>query len=420
MKDAPKQIEKIEDIFDVTRFCDGGKYIFRGEKKDYGQVTSGLYRGYNDANLLAEQDNALLLGAHERIIKGARKHLPGGASDIEVLTELQHYGGKTNLIDFTKNLHIALFFACDGKFDEDGRLILVDVEALDEVKDKYTLVSPTGKNPRAIFQSSAFVQPHKGYLEKADYQSVVVKAELKNELLTYLQKHHDISAETVYNDIHGFIRNQSIGTATNDEFYLGLSCSTSGDFEKGILHYTKAIKRNPRLLSAYTNRGINFLQLHRYNEAIADHTKAIELLPRRSLNYFLRGMTYKHAGNLDAAVVDYNKAIEIGHPLAAQHTGLGEIYTRLQNHSDAISEFNKALQIEIDNHDAHHGLAYVYGHLRNYEKALEHLRIERDLCIQKKLLEKAKMLAAPIADLEKTLAEKTRPNTKPTKPKPKK
>ena len=34
--------------------------------------------------------------------------------DFEILTELQHYGGKTNLIDFTTDYLIALFFACDG------------------------------------------------------------------------------------------------------------------------------------------------------------------------------------------------------------------------------------------------------------------------------------------------------------------
>ena len=40
--------------------------------------------------------------------------------DFEILTEIQHYGGKTNLIDFTMDYFIALFFACDGRYDEDG------------------------------------------------------------------------------------------------------------------------------------------------------------------------------------------------------------------------------------------------------------------------------------------------------------
>ena len=33
------------------------------------------------------------------------------ARDFEILTEIQHYGGKTNLIDFTTDYFIALFFA---------------------------------------------------------------------------------------------------------------------------------------------------------------------------------------------------------------------------------------------------------------------------------------------------------------------
>ena len=34
--------------------------------------------------------------------------------ELSILTELQHYGAKTNLIDFTANYLIALFFACDS------------------------------------------------------------------------------------------------------------------------------------------------------------------------------------------------------------------------------------------------------------------------------------------------------------------
>ena len=44
--------------------------------------------------------------------------------DFEILTEIQHYGGKTNLIDFTTDYLIALFFACDGHHDKEGRIIM--------------------------------------------------------------------------------------------------------------------------------------------------------------------------------------------------------------------------------------------------------------------------------------------------------
>ena len=368
MKQAPKPIETIEDISDVTRFCDGGKYIFRGENKDYGRgiggkVTSGLYRQYSDAKLLTEQDNFSILDEQEKIIKGARKHLSDGASDIEVLTALQHYGGKTNLIDFTKNLYIALFFACTGKFDDEGQLILMDKATLNNTAINYNefkeiiqteniLTFPTGKSPRAIFQSSAFVHPRKGYLEQDDYTSVIVNAKLKGKLLLHLRKHHDISAGTVYNDIHGFIQNQSIDAMANEKFSLGLECSTSDDPECAVQYYGEAIKLNPKMLAAYTNRGIDFGKLKRYG--------------------------------------------------------------------DAINEFNKALQIDSRNQDIHRGLAAVYIELSNYEEALTHMRIAKDLYTQKKFSEKAEMLTSAIAKLENVVAEKTRPNTKPTKPKPKK
>ena len=430
MKDAPKQIEKLEDIFDVTRFCDSGRYIFRGENKDYVQVTSGLYREYsNEENPLTEEEGFSILDVEKQIIDGARKHLPDGASNIEVLTALQHFGGKTNLIDFTKNLYIALFFACDGKFSDDGQLILVDKRTLDDdainyntskaaTKGKHILAFPTGKSPREIFQSSAFVHPRKGYLKQDDYTSVTVKAELKGKLLLYLEKHHDISAETVYNDIHGFIENQSIDTMANKELFLGFSCSEVGNFEGGISHYNKAIKLNPQMLTAYTNRGLSFAHLKRYDKAIADHTKVIELQPRRSFNYFLRGMTYKLADKLDAAMVDCRKAIEIGPPRADYYVGLGEVYNRLQKHNDAMKEFKKALQIDSHYQAAYQGLGVTCKHLGNHKAALAHLRIARDLNIQKKLLDQAEILTSAIAELEDALAKNTRPNAKAIKKAP--
>ena len=433
MKRAPKPIETIDDISDVTRFCDGGNYIFRGENKNYGQVSSGLYREYSEIeNPLTHHHGFSVLDVEENIVKDARKHLQDGASDMEVLTALQHYGGKTNLIDFTKNLHIALYFACKDEINECGRLILMDQGTLSNTAINYTEFKeiiqtsniralPNGKSPRAIFQSSVFVHPHKGYLENDDYQSVIVNFELKSALLEHLQKHHDISEETVYNDLHGFIQNQSGYTTADVEFYRGLSCSNSGDFEGAVQHYGKAIKLSPQMLSAYANRGLALVQLKRFEEAIADHTQVVELQPYTSLSYYTRGLTYKLAGKLDAAVVDYNKAIEIGPRLAKHHVGLGQVYSKLQKYNDAISEFNKALQIEPDNHDAHMCLGTAYVCLPNYkEDALKHLRIARNLCIKKKLPKPVKILAPMIASLEKTVAKKTRPNTKPTKPKPKK
>ena len=46
-------------------------------------------------------------------------------NEREILSQIQHFGGDTNLIDFTTDYLIALFFACDAAMKEDGRVILL-------------------------------------------------------------------------------------------------------------------------------------------------------------------------------------------------------------------------------------------------------------------------------------------------------
>ncbi len=94
--------------------------------------------------------------------------------DFEILTEIQHYGGKTNLIDFTTDYFIALFFACDGLYDEDGRVIL---QKTDEIR--VMIAHPRNPRHRVIVQKSVFVRPPKGFIEPREEQIVVVPSYLK-------------------------------------------------------------------------------------------------------------------------------------------------------------------------------------------------------------------------------------------------
>ena len=127
--------------------------------------------------------------------------------DFEILTELQHYDGYTNLIDFTTDSHIALFFACDGALGKPGRIILL--ERSEEINKKHQIKEPRNPQNRIIAQKSVFVRPPNGYLEPKQYNVIDIPGLLKAPILDHLQKHHGISTQTVYNDLHGFIRNQN-------------------------------------------------------------------------------------------------------------------------------------------------------------------------------------------------------------------
>ena len=164
--------------------------------------------------------------AIEDPILESAKNYTSEQEEIEIWAELQHYGGHTNLIDFTTDSHIALFFACDRFFDKPGKVIFLGEEAQNEnrVKEK-----PQNPRNRIIAQKSIFIRPPTGVVEPDDV--ITIPAHLKQPILGYLDKHHGISTETIYNDLHGFIRNQDMHQIASIAFYVGSIQQHTGDAE---------------------------------------------------------------------------------------------------------------------------------------------------------------------------------------------
>ena len=219
-------------------------------------------------------------------------------ADFEILTEIQHYGGKTNLIDFTTDYLVALFFACDGHHDKDGRVIL---QKADEIQDMIRY--PRNPRHRVAGQKSVFVRHPKGFIEPHKDNIVIIPASLKKLILQHLRKYHGIFTETIYNDVYGFIRNQDIHGDAYTQFYRGFTCQNRADeatttevkqqeYENAIMHYTEAIKSKPDFTAAYYNRGTAYYKKGEYDNAITDFDKAIELKPDYVDAYYNRGTAY--------------------------------------------------------------------------------------------------------------------------------
>ena len=188
-------------------------YIYRGEPEHYEEISSSLYRQYRDIDV--EPFNIEVV---QKEILNKAKEYTQETNEFEILAELQHHGGKTNLIDFTTDYRIALFFACDGFHDKDGRLILQRREAIrDQIK------RPQNPVNRVIAQKSVFVQPPKGFVEPD--AEIDIPKNLKQPILDHLRKYHGISTETIYNDLHGFIKNQGIHQSAYTAFYTARASS---------------------------------------------------------------------------------------------------------------------------------------------------------------------------------------------------
>ena len=299
MLNTEKREPTVDDIInEIKEKSSDGDYIYRGERKPHDDVSSALYREFfNNENFNIEYEDLDLTHIQQEMLQIARKHIGKSSEDfledfetvmggdgtsitstaLEILTELQHYGGKTNLIDFTTDFLIAIFFACTGEPNENGRVIL-----LRKTKDIENMIFlPLNPRHRVIAQKSIFLHPPTGLINVNEGDIVKIPAILKEPFRKYLDKYHNISAETIYNDIHGFIRYQNIHQNIYLHLLMGLTIHRRGinakspeerqnEFETAITHYSETIRLKPDFAIAYNNRGEAWLHLQEMEKAAED------------------------------------------------------------------------------------------------------------------------------------------------------
>lgn len=117
-----------------TNDMESGVWFFRGQKDASYAFNSTLYRRLLDATskgLLVrtpKDHEKAMVDAEIELLSAANKIGIGrGLTPLETLTLLQHHGSPTRLIDVTSDWRVALFFACEGDDDTDGRVFFVKI-----------------------------------------------------------------------------------------------------------------------------------------------------------------------------------------------------------------------------------------------------------------------------------------------------
>ena len=270
------------DIFhEIQEKSKDGNYIYRGEPnctesdKHGGKVSSRLWRECVKHNIRDVE------GFQKTRIEYAKRHTTSDAQECAILTEIQHYGGDTNLIDFTTSCFVALFFACNGHFDKDGRVIVQDPRVIvqaprgivqDPNEHKKRIMRPSGPVNRVLAQKSIFIRHEKGYLEPKESELIRIPSKFKEKLLTHLDKYHGISVVTIYNDLYGYIQYQHYHGTALEHFSKGIGCEQSNELESAMGHYGRAIQLNRNFAGAYFRRG----QLYHKKTTPEDCAKAID------------------------------------------------------------------------------------------------------------------------------------------------
>lgn len=146
------------------------------------------------------------------------------------------------------------------------------------------------------------------------------------------------------------------------------------------------IKANPSDADSYFMRGVNYVTVQDYANALDDFTKAINLRPDFMLAYFCRANTlyklldfkmnnpdanaqkndialeklYKH--DFDVILNDYNKAIELAPDFAFARFNEGNLLGQEKDFQSAIDSYTEAIKAQPDFAEAYfnRGLAYLY------------------------------------------------------------
>lgn len=209
-----------------------GRYVFRGEtaatmdsNNEPRPVTSQLYRWVQrsytrSGHLVFDQQTPEMLSSEERkqlpvFQKKLKERInnmlpepyPGDDNaQLQLLARMQHFGCKTNLIDFTRDYLVALFFACNlethaGDSSErkaDGRIIF-----LKDLPRNRNVIEPQIEDARAVAQKSVFRLEPQGIIPEDEYETMKVPWNLKPPLLIYLAACHGISTKTIFPDFQG-------------------------------------------------------------------------------------------------------------------------------------------------------------------------------------------------------------------------
>ena len=417
LKNAPCTVEDI--IFAIEEKTADGDYIFRGESQCHKKVSSTLYRALEKAGLLNEYDVETFQGQELKYAKTYR--YTQKTYDFEILTEIQHFSGKTNLLDFTTDYRIALFFACNSFPFKDGRVILQNRNG--KIKD--WIMEPCDPDPesRVGKQKSIFVGSPKGFIA-ADKEVIIPKV-LKKSMLEYLKKEFGVSSEIIYPDLHGFVSSQKArwkiyeeinkgnnhlesglkakGTKEGLKSYqkaiqrftdaidnsmqldeglavaydgrgsvylsIGELDNSKGELEKAIADFIEAIKHKSNYPSAYKNRGRAYFAKGELENAIADFSKAIELMPRCPEAYHRRGLAYFHEGNLEDAIADLNEVIHLNPNDALAYHRRGIVYLRQGNFDSAITNLDKAIKLNPNDDLVYYSRGETWLHQKKWDKA---------------------------------------------------
>ncbi|MBI2413897.1 MAG: tetratricopeptide repeat protein [Deltaproteobacteria bacterium] len=153
---------------------------------------------------------------------------------------------------------------------------------------------------------------------------------------------------------------------------LGLAYKDSGELDKAVASYEKAIEIDPNYADAYGNRGVAYLKLGRMNDALEDLSTAIRLNPESAELHGNRGVAFITTGEYEKAIGDLSESIRLSPSTAAKgYFNRGISYKALGMNAEAVSDFTRTIEAEPSFGGAHNNRGGAYLRMGSFDEAIE-------------------------------------------------
>ena len=401
MTGKSSQIKSVSDFGEWVAQHGKRGVLYRGLADSEYQLESSLYRRLQSPKREISQD--IFIRALDNLIKIAKREKHDRKdghvlSDLELLSNLQHYGAATCLIDFTRNPLVALWFACqphhkteNGETNPaDGKIVAVNAnhpekfgiaEGGEEIENFFSDKKlwkwiPPKQNHRIVAQQSVFVLGQSVIPEDEMLASCIISHESKDSILLELQDRYGISAESLFCDFPGFAREvhghdkEYHEWTVKDYFQFGIDSYQKGRYEDAIKDYDQAIILNPQYADAYNNRGIVKDDLGDFAAAIADYDEAIKLNPKYANAYYNRGIAKDNLGEYAAAAADFSETIRLNPKDADTYYNRGNAKTRLGEYTAAIADYDEVIRLNPKDAAAYNNRGNAKSNLGDHTAAI--------------------------------------------------
>jgi tetratricopeptide (TPR) repeat protein len=157
------------------------------------------------------------------------------------------------------------------------------------------------------------------------------------------------------------------------EFNEGIRSGLEEDFKRSEAFFSKAIEINPIYAEAFLYRGLSYIELGDYPNAIRDLTIAIELDPAFSDQaHYFRGVARYWRGEYLPSLDDLSVAIHMN-PDYVAFFQRGKVYLSMENFQRALQDFEIALRLNPDFYEAYLYRGVTLHHLGETDLAAKNM-----------------------------------------------